>query len=661
MTNLKHLFDKAWQAAEHRSWVKGLLGRPNGDATYTIAVADRPGFVYVRVAQGGGESVTIAKNLGRVANRANLPVRMRLEPGNTYVIEGVDSTTYSTATPDDTDNNFGVPFHTHRIDSGLTYEIEPERFEPGRVYPDSGMIVYINPFRYHWNEEWKYWAGATIDLSTEQPTTTGKWAWVLVGINPETNLAVAVAGAEQDTQADLTMDLLNDIAFSYYIPCGAVQVAEADTALTDFTRYYDAHAWYTSHSDFNDADGDPANVITGVSLPGNSKFPARADHLHGISDNAVTDAKLRDSGALSVIGRSANTGGDPADISASAASGAVLRESGSTLGFGTVATAGLANDAVTNAKLANMAQATVKARKAASGTGDPIDVALVDGPEIAWVWASPADELSLLLNAGAIGATAIANDAITDAKLRNSGALSVIGRSANSTGDPADISAVAASGAVLRESGSTLGFGTVATAGLADDAVTNAKLANMTEATIKGRAAGAGTGDPTDLTAAQVRAIVGSNGATLNVNTTTTGNVGSGEDTLASYTVTANQLSANGDTLWFEAFGTMAANANSKTVRARFGSSGTNLMYAQTSTSWGTHWSIRGRIYRTGAATQKSSVDLISDNDDNVTTQTTTTLDQDLASTVALSVTAEAVANNDVVIEGLIVGWMPAP
>lgn len=43
---------------------------------------------------------------------------------------------------------------------------------------------------------------------------------------------------------------------------------------------------------------------------------------------------------------------------------------------------------------------------------------------------------------------------------------------------------------------------------VADDAVTNAKLANMAQATIKGRASGAGTGDPTDLTATQATAIL---------------------------------------------------------------------------------------------------------------------------------------------------------
>jgi len=44
---------------------------------------------------------------------------------------------------------------------------------------------------------------------------------------------------------------------------------------------------------------------------------------------------------------------------------------------------------------------------------------------------------------------------------------------------------------------------------IADDSVTNAKLANMAQATIKGRAAGAGSGDPTDLTPAEARTAMG--------------------------------------------------------------------------------------------------------------------------------------------------------
>lgn len=57
------------------------------------------------------------------------------------------------------------------------------------------------------------------------------------------------------------------------------------------------------------------------------------------------------------------------------------------------------------------------------------------------------------------------DDGITNAKLRNSAGLSVIGRGANSTGDPADIVA-ANDGDVLRRSGTTLAFGPLSTAGL---------------------------------------------------------------------------------------------------------------------------------------------------------------------------------------------------
>lgn len=71
-----------------------------------------------------------------------------------------------------------------------------------------------------------------------------------------------------------------------------------------------------------------------------------------IKDNGVSNAKLRDSAALSVIGRSANSSGDPADIAASS-DGHVLRRSGTSLGFGQVATAGLANDSVDDTKVGN--------------------------------------------------------------------------------------------------------------------------------------------------------------------------------------------------------------------------------------------------------------------------------------------------------------------
>jgi len=46
----------------------------------------------------------------------------------------------------------------------------------------------------------------------------------------------------------------------------------------------------------------------------------------GVADNGITDARLRDSAAVSIIGRSANSSGDPADISASANDQALMRQ-----------------------------------------------------------------------------------------------------------------------------------------------------------------------------------------------------------------------------------------------------------------------------------------------------------------------------------------------
>lgn len=87
-----------------------------------------------------------------------------------------------------------------------------------------------------------------------------------------------------------------------------------------------------------------------------------------IRDNGVSNAKLRDSAALSVIGRSANSSGDPADIAGT--DGQALRVSGTTLGFGTIATAGIADAAVTLAKMADLAQDAFIIRTTAS-TGVP--------------------------------------------------------------------------------------------------------------------------------------------------------------------------------------------------------------------------------------------------------------------------------------------------
>jgi hypothetical protein len=70
-----------------------------------------------------------------------------------------------------------------------------------------------------------------------------------------------------------------------------------------------------------------------------------------IPDKTITNAKLRDSAGISVVGRSANSTGQVADIAASA-DGQFLRRSSSALGFSTIVTDDLPAGTVLNAKFA---------------------------------------------------------------------------------------------------------------------------------------------------------------------------------------------------------------------------------------------------------------------------------------------------------------------
>jgi len=90
----------------------------------------------------------------------------------------------------------------------------------------------------------------------------------------------------------------------------------------------------------------------------------------------------------------------------------------------------------------------------------------------------------------------------------------------------------------------------------------------------------------------------------LSTNTTQTGtNADLNEKDLWTYALPAGHLSATGHAIRFTAYGTLAANANNKTLKGYFGAT---QCVALSTTASGSHWEIRCLVLRTGAATQNS-------------------------------------------------------
>lgn len=205
-----------------------------------------------------------------------------------------------------------------------------------------------------------------------------------------------------------------------------------------------------------------AVAIDGTLADGSSTEAARADHKHSISSNTITTAMIQDDAV------------ETAKINDLA-----------------VTTAKIADTAVTNAKLGS----DIDASKITAGT---LPIARIGAGAVV------NSKLGSDINAGKITAgtlpiARISDSAVTHEKIEDSAGLSVVGRSANSTGVVADITA-SSDHEVLRRSGTSVGFGTIATDGISANAVTTAKMEQVAAHGILARVASS-TGDLSELTA----------------------------------------------------------------------------------------------------------------------------------------------------------------
>lgn len=147
-------------------------------------------------------------------------------------------------------------------------------------------------------------------------------------------------------------------------------------------------------------------------------------------------------------------------------------------------------------------------------------------------------------------------------------------------------------------------------------------------------------------------------GGTLAVDTTQTGNVTTGVDTLQTYSVPANTLAANGDAIPFLYTGSFANNANTKRLILTYGA--TTLLDTGALAFPFTSWRLEGHVVRTGAATQKFYGKL-SAGEGQAAIHLSGTAAETLSGAVTLLLTGEATDTNDVVKEFFKLDFAPAP
>lgn len=176
-------------------------------------------------------------------------------------------------------------------------------------------------------------ANNSVELGTK---TTGNYVATVAGQANETE----VSGSGSETAA-VTIRLANNTALRGEATVESAPNFDpaymADNKIVDTDFVLDALSYATTG---------------GVTLSGDV---TGATNSNIIANNAVSNAKLRDSSGLSVIGRSANSTGDPADIVGSA--NQVLRVSGTTLGFGTITSDMIENNTIVFDDLAAALQA----------------------------------------------------------------------------------------------------------------------------------------------------------------------------------------------------------------------------------------------------------------------------------------------------------------
>ena len=219
--------------------------------------------------------------------------------------------------------------------------------------------------------------------------------------------------------------------------------------------YCNGTAWF----DIGTFGTSTPTALTGATgAVGTASTYSRSDHRHALASNSVITATITDAN---------------------------------------VTTAKIADDAVTTAKITDANITTAKI------ADDNVTTAKIADDAVG------ADQLA----SNAVVTASIVDDNVTHEKIEESIARSVLGVTGNAAAHVADIQA-GTDGHVLRRSGTSIGFGTVATAGIADDAITHEKIEESAALSVLG-VTGSAAAHVADIAAASDHKVLRRNGTSL--------------------------------------------------------------------------------------------------------------------------------------------------
>lgn len=206
--------------------VYARTGKLNADGTFTLQVAGRTNYIYVRL-NGDTQNVQEAINL-KVQWRADMPVRVRRNEAGAWEVVDVYPQETSAAL-----GSAAAAMNRPAADGdGVQETVGARSYKPGRMRLSGtdNLTMRVEPFDYWYRGARVAFTGGTIDLSGKRPSTSGAFAWVQVYVDPVTNTLAAATGTEYALRTFLTPAERATIDIGDGVPVDAVILQQGQTS-----------------------------------------------------------------------------------------------------------------------------------------------------------------------------------------------------------------------------------------------------------------------------------------------------------------------------------------------------------------------------------------------------------------------------------------------